>query len=397
MIEHFTTFFKELPSHLTDAGWWNEFFWPILFNPINSIFDPDPRYMLGGVFILFLLFCNFLKFFTHPIISGGAALAATFVFIAGLSNPDFQKIIFKGDNVPIVIMLVTVGFFTWWALRQAVMNDEYKEKATKEMLKMSSTVNNDPEEKLHTFPFLVHPEFIATIACTVLLTVWSVAIDAPLEEPSEAARTPNPSKAPWYFLGLQEMLVYFDPWMAGVVMPSYIVVGLMAIPYFDANKKGNGYYTWKERKWAIGLFLFGFVVLWVVLIMLGTMMRGPGWNFFGPFQYWDHNKVEALTSVNLSELLPNMAPALFGWMTPTTPWFIREWAGFLALGVYFVGLPVLGFFVVLKKLGQEMGPLRYFTATHMLLMMFLLVAKMVLRWVVNLKYIIAIPELGLNL
>src|SRR5205807_1132453 len=81
---------------------------------------------------------------------------------------------------------------------------------------------------------------------------------------------PNPSKAPWYFLGLQEMLVYFDPWMAGVVLPSMIIVGLMAIPYIDTNKAGNGYFTFNERKFAWITFQYGFVVLWVVLILLGT-------------------------------------------------------------------------------------------------------------------------------
>jgi len=72
----------------------------------------------------------------------------------------------------------------------------------------------------------------------------------------------NPAKAPWYFLGLQEMLVYFDPWIAGVIMPTLIIVGLMVIPYIDANPLGNGYYTYKQRKFAIWTFLFGFIGLW---------------------------------------------------------------------------------------------------------------------------------------
>ena len=97
------------------------------------------------------------------------------------------------------------------------------------------------------------------------------------------------------------MLVYFDPWLAGVVLPSLIIVGLIAIPYIDKNPKGNGYYTFNERKVEITLFLFGFVILWSSLIVLGTFLRGPNWNFFGPFEYWDTHKLEALTNVNLSE------------------------------------------------------------------------------------------------
>ena len=99
------------------------------------------------------------------------------------------------------------------------------------------------------------------------------------------------------------MLVYFDPWLAGVVFPSLIIVGLMAIPYIDSNPKGNGYYTFKERTVAITLFLFGFLILWVLLIILGTFLRGPNWNFFGPYEYWDLHKLEALNNVNLSEYI----------------------------------------------------------------------------------------------
>ena len=78
------------------------------------------------------------------------------------------------------------------------------------------------------------------------------------------------------------MLVYFDPWMAGVVLPSMIIVGLMAMPYIDTNKAGNGYYTISQRKFAYITFQYGFLVLWVILILLGTFLRGPNWNFFGP-------------------------------------------------------------------------------------------------------------------
>ncbi|KAB2838997.1 cytochrome C, partial [bacterium] len=103
----------------------------------------------------------------------------------------------------------------------------------------------DPKtDKVHTWPHLVRIEFICGLLAFMGLLVWSLVLDAPLEEPADPTKTPNPSKAPWYFLGLQEILVYFDPWMAGVVLPSLIIVGLMVIPYIDVNPKGNGYYTW---------------------------------------------------------------------------------------------------------------------------------------------------------
>ena len=77
----------------------------------------------------------------------------------------------------------------------------------------------------------------------------------------------------------------------------------MAIPYIDKNPKGNGYYTFNERKAEITLFLFGFAVLWSSLIVLGTFLRGPNWNFFGPYEYWDLNKLVSLVNVDLSELV----------------------------------------------------------------------------------------------
>ena len=138
------------------------------------------------------------------------------------------------------------------------------------------------EKEVHVWPFLLRIEFLAAIIVTIILMVWSITLNAPLEEPANPNLTMNPAKAPWYFLGLQEMLVYFDPWIAGVVMPTLIIVGLMVIPYIDTNPLGNGYYTWKQRKFAICTFLFGFIVLWIAMIIIGTFIRGPGWKWFWP-------------------------------------------------------------------------------------------------------------------
>src|SRR5438128_2393023 len=145
----------------------------------------------------------------------------------------------------------------------------------------------ETNEKLFVWPDLVFTEMLCMILLTIVMIVWSVGLRAPLEEAANPTSSPNPAKAPWYFLGLQEMLVYFDPWLAGVVLPGLIIVGLMAIPYIDTNPKGNGYYAFRERKWEIGVFLYGFLVLWSFLIITGTFLRGPNWNFFGPYEYWD--------------------------------------------------------------------------------------------------------------
>src|SRR5207342_2640972 len=193
------------------------------------------------------------------------------------------------------------------------------------------------DDKVHTWPHLVRAEFLCAIVVTLFLLVWALLVDAPIEEPANPARTPNPSKAPWYFLGLQEMLVYYDPWLAGVVFPSLIIVGLMAIPYIDTNPKGNGYFTFKERKVEITLFLFGFLILWVLLVTLGTFLRGPNWNFFGPYEYWDLHKLLPLNNVNLSDIVWIQ---LLGTTKPSSV-LLREAPGLLLILLYFLIVPEL--------------------------------------------------------
>ncbi|MBI4701424.1 MAG: hypothetical protein HY744_09730 [Deltaproteobacteria bacterium] len=137
-----------------------------------------------------------------------------------------------------------------------------------------------PADRVHTWPHLVRLEMMVALVVMAGLTLWSILVDAPLEQPASPTTTPNPSKAPWYFLGLQELLFYFDPWFAGVALPALIIVGLMLIPYLDVNPRGAGYYCWRDRRFAVGTFLFGFLGLWVAAILVGTFLRGPGWYFF---------------------------------------------------------------------------------------------------------------------
>jgi hypothetical protein len=234
----------------------------------------------------------------------------------------------------------------------------------------------------------------------VILLIWSLCLHAPLEEAATPAWTPNPSKAPWYFLGLQEMLVYYDPWLAGVVFPSLIIVGLMAIPYIDKNPKGAGYYTFSERKFAIIPFLFGFFILWVTLIFLGTFMRGPGWNFFGPYEEWDPHKVAVLNNINVSEYFWVKIPGWFGLYPGLPPFFLlRELPGFALIAVYFIWLPpfLTKKFKLLEELLLKIGVVRYGILIFLMLAMASLPIKMVLRWVLNLKYIVAIPEFFFNI
>jgi hypothetical protein len=363
---------------------------------INSVSGPVAYFALSvGLFALMILLRETL---VKPTV-GWLLLNFAILFLAlSMTDYDFRQIVGKPDNVPIVGMLFIVGFFTWLSFARAVDNDQ-------RIAAGRPLREQEKNDKVLTWPDLVYTELICMVALTALLIAWGILLQAPLEEPASAAKTPNPSKAPWYFLGLQEMLVYYDPWMAGVVLPSLILVGMMAIPYIDFNTKGNGYYTFNERKFAIVTYLFGFLPLWVAMIVLGTFLRGPNWNFFGPYEFWDVHKLEFLNNVNLSEMfwlntlhepLPT-APA--GASLPMQIWTIleREGVGLIAVAAYLLVLPPLMAATIFKSFFVRMGFLRYMVFANLVLFMAALPIKMVLRWSFNLKYIVAIPEWFFNI
>jgi quinol-cytochrome oxidoreductase complex cytochrome b subunit len=139
-------------------------------------------------------------------------------------------------------------------------------------------VKAEPTDKVNTWPHLVAAEFVALLVITAFVTIFSVFVDAPLLELANFNEQPNPSKAPWYFLGLQELLSYFDPQVAGVLMPGLGLAGIAAIPYIDKNPSTRP----SDRKLAIMIFTV-FVMASAMLTMFGSFFRGPGFNFTFPW------------------------------------------------------------------------------------------------------------------
>ncbi len=351
---------------------------------VNFLSYPQWSFPLSVVAFVFLFWSR--RIWTK---AGGLAmlLVGTLALIVSVFDPSFRSVVAKPDNVPIVMMVYLVGFFMWLAMYKAWRNDDLAEEGE------PSFEKSEVEDKIFTWPDLVFSEFICMVLLTVGLVVWSIVLQAPLEEPGNLSVAPNPSKAPWYFLGLQEMLVYFDPWMAGVVLPSLIIVGLMAIPYIDTNKKGNGYYTFRERRTEILLFMFGFLVLWMQMIVIGTFLRGPNWNFFGPFETWDVTKIEPLVNVDLSEII---WIKILGVGLPSH-WLPREIFGIVLLILYLFVLPVvLARLRFVKRFYDDMGPSRYYIGISLVLVMMLLPIKMYCRWLFNLKYFVHIQEFFFN-
>jgi quinol-cytochrome oxidoreductase complex cytochrome b subunit len=139
-------------------------------------------------------------------------------------------------------------------------------------------VKATPVDKVHTWPHLLAGEFVAALACTAFTFIFSVFVNAPLLQLANTNQTPNPSKAPWYFLGLQELLTMFHPMVAGVTIPGVGLIFLILAPYIDRNPSIKP----EDRKFATSLMTIH-LMFWAVLVMIGSFFRGPGFNFVLPW------------------------------------------------------------------------------------------------------------------
>jgi len=201
---------------------------------------------------------------------------------------------------------------------------------------------------------------------SILLLAWSLAIDAPLLSEANPGKTENPAKAPWYFVGLQELLVYFDPWIAGVAIPTLIIVGLMALPYLDTSRSATGRYTFSARRLVLTNFMFGFA-LWWVLITIGQFLRGPNWQFYWPWQSWATAKT-----------------------TEESLWSLPWWLGVPALLAYFAA----GMIVPQRRwpwLHDRLGRSRYAVVVAFTLLMYGVPIKILLRLLLRVKYVLVTP------
>jgi menaquinol-cytochrome c reductase cytochrome b/c subunit len=136
----------------------------------------------------------------------------------------------------------------------------------------------EAQDKVHVWPHLLAIEFASILSLTAFVTIFSALVKAPLLGLADVNQTPNPSKAPWYFLGLQELLKMFHPMVAGVTIPG-VALGLLAItPYIDKNPSNKP----NDRKFAI-IMLTMFLMMWAVLVIIGSFFRGEGFNFVFPW------------------------------------------------------------------------------------------------------------------
>ena len=141
-------------------------------------------------------------------------------------------------------------------------------------------VQKEPDDTVMTWPHLLTIEFLAAVAMSIFLLLLGLFINAPLEELANPNVTPAVAKAPWYFLGLQELLAYFHPTVAGALTPAAVLVGSALIPYLDRRNLHS--VKPSERKLEVTLFS----VLWALglaVTFIGIFFRGPGYSFILPW------------------------------------------------------------------------------------------------------------------
>ena len=294
----------------------------------------------------------------------------------------------KADNVPILVMTGAVGYYLWYGFREAVRHDRLVEQLEADPA-LAKTHHRKPypfhpawDKVVHTWPYLLRVEFLAALVVTAALVLWAVTLDAPLEPIANPSLTTNPAKAPWYFLGLQELLVYFDPWIAGVILPHLVLGGLMAIPYIDVNPLGNGYYTWRQRKFAISMYMFGFLVLWVLLAIVGTFIRGPGWMWFWPGMTWDAHRQVHEVNQHLHELVGLTSQPAIG-----------IFGALVTLGGITVAMGFVDY-LMRKRMPAtflRQNLIQHLITVHLVVLMAAVPLKIVLKLVFNIKYVWVTP------
>ena len=210
-------------------------------------------------------------------------------------------------------------------------------------------------------------EFLAGLIFTFIIMVWSLFMNAPLKELANPADTPLDERAPWYFIGLQELLIFFDPWLAGVILPSILLVGLILVPFIDPNKEtGIGRYTFRDRPVAISIFGFGFA-MWYVLIIIGQFFRGPARVFYWPWE--DKTVLKDLVIVEMVNF---------------------PIAGGIAFFIIYFGVFVILPQFIFKNLYKTLGIIRYYIFVSLFAIMLLIPIKIFLRYVFDVKYILSL-------
>ncbi len=305
---------------------------------------------------------------------GGLFLLLTVAFLGvGLSDEVFRRLILHPERLPVVVLVLSSVAVLWLEMRRFYL----------------------PEGQSAGVRWLDRPPAKLPVDAVVATAVGLVLVALVLLQPAglgaeaDPASRPDSIKAPWFFVGLQELDTYFDPWVPYFALPLLLVVGLLGLPHLETGDAAAG----RRRS----LFLLGWLLLWLWPMAVGAVLRGPHWNAFGPFETWDPSRPAALAPRPLSEVF------WIVWLRGFQPasWWLRELPGMLLLGGYFVLLPLAlrrwkltrGAFESYLK---AMGAWRFRAALTWVLAVMIVPLKMYGQWLWDIGYWIHLPELSVN-
>ena len=231
---------------------------------------------------------------------------------------------------------------------------------------IGATGEEYPPPMLPVYPGLVFREFLTVLGCLLVLLWLGLVFEAPLGSPADPDFTPNPAKAPWYFLGIQELLVYFDPWLAGVVVPLLIILGLISIPLLDNDPSNAGRYAFKQRILASLPFTAGLLIL-ALLTVMSAWFRGSNWDWYWPWEDWSMAR-----------------PARSGFRS------LPSWLGLSLMGAYY-SLGLLLPITLWRRRFERWGRVRYLVYFFMVLTMGGVIIKVLLRLLFNVRYLVQTP------
>jgi len=263
----------------------------------------------------------------------------------------------------LIVAGITLGLI--YGYKYDRQQDHQQDKAVKE------------QSLVTTWPHLIRIELQAALIDLLLLAWWAILLEVPVGAKADPGTTPPLAKAPWFFVGIQEMLQYFDPWLAGVVLPLFTIIGLAALPYLDTNPTGNGHYTLRNRPVAL-IILAVLLFWWLIPMAVGLLLRGEHWAFQAVWRSSPLDNLQFSTQVSLAQKMH---------LSPVTGQVL---GGFICLGPFF--LLALSWLRSRKYFwALRLGFARYFFAGSLLLVLTGVVIKVALLLMFNIRYIWVTP------
>lgn len=350
----------------------------------------SPPVLLGLVLLLFVIGVKWRALWTR---TGGLVSAVLMASLLGVSLSDegFRRLVLDCERLPVLALALLTGFFLWLARHRSQDRDAQSE---------------------CQLPDAAWPGFSSGELGVAMLVLGVVAacaflLKAPLAAVADPALAPNPAKAPWFLVGLQELRVYFDPWIPGMLLPGLVLVTLIALPHLDRRPNDADRGGFAEAHGGVSpepvapglvfLFLFGWWVLWLLPMVIGAFLRGPHWSVFGPFETWDEARPHHGTAVPLSEIIWSRLLDL----GPPQSWLLRELPGIALVALYFGLLPLLlpwwkvtrGLFGPTRK---RLHGWRFYVVIVLVLAMMIVPLKMISWWLFDVEFIIHLPEWSFN-